>query len=726
MPNSDSWQIINNGTTPVTITDISTSDMTDDVTKILMQTDDEWQFDDANHTAGHWNFAYENGKDILTKTAGTTDNPLVISKDSPLNCAWDVQITDTAKRSVSTDEKKVGTVSFNFKPIEKTTFAVYSKDDRTLDFYKRLNLPKVGDTFDGKKVDEIFSIDTENGYHQKYKTENTFGVNLCTPWRNLLNFNTSNESKPSLVDTINIVDRISPKSTAWWFMNCGAETLNLANLDMSRCVDAQRMFSTNRITKITGMENWNTSSLENAYAMFDGFYNRMTDISFCKNWNMSKCRNFGAMFFHTGGFDTADFSNWDCSSYDMQSSSDDGLTGSQPIIGATYVTSAAYNVKNIKVSTSAARLGTQLFNIAFTQINHATGKWYSLTDKKAYTVSDIPTDRAGSYTVQLDAGTISGEISGNGVQGYEMTCNATSANFGSDIPLQYRWQKWSGDKTTTWIDISNPSWQIDKRSLVVTETMQGYILRCIVKPATEQYVAGEVTITSDVKCTRSEWKSNTASLFDEGNGKLRVDYGGLPDEEKYGKTTAGITWFADIGPTHREKKDVTMHKSVSLAYTAYNAFTDLNQTTIFPGQTYRLSYDSIQQTNGDNRQLYILLYEWTKSPSSNLVKVLGYLPYSDTSGYVDITIPSDLDKNTWYSLTVTSAGFGQLYDYDGIIKGMAFDCITEKGLVGVQYSGTTNEFDASNYSGHKILASVLCTNRYYKISRKVTDVIVIP
>lgn len=720
MPNPATWQIVNNGSTPVTITDISTSDMTKDVTSISMQTGDGWQFDDPSNTSGHWSFAYKDGKNFLTKTAGTADNPLVISNGYPIDCMWNVEVTDSAKRSATSEERRIGNVSLSFKAIEKTTFAVYCKEARTLDFYKRLNLPKVGDEFDGKRVDEIFTVDTENGYHQTYQTATTRGINICTPWRELLH------KEAPVVDTINVVDRISPKSTSWWFMDCGAKTLNLGNLDMSRCVDAQRMFSTNSITKITGMESWDTSSLENAYAMFDGFVDRMTDISFCKNWNMSKCRNFGAMFFNTCSMRDIDFSNWNCSSYDINATSDDGSRGSSPMFGNTTTYSgSSINIRNINVSQSASRLRPILFNISYENIKNATGKWYSFTDKKAYTKSDIPTDRAASYTIQLNAGTITGTIDGNGVQGYDMVCNATSSNLGT-IPLQYRWQKWSGDSTTTWVDINSTVWVAGLSSIVVTDQMGGYTLRCIVKPATGQYVADETTITSDMKCTRSLWTSNTASLVDEGGGKLRVDASGLPDKTTYGKTTTGITWFADVGPTHNAKQDSTLHKSISNAGTAWGGFKGLNQILVIPGQTYRLSYDSVEQTGGESRPIDIQLFEWTKSPESSYIKHLVYVPYSDTAGYVDISVPSDLDMNSWYTIVATPRGFGKLYDYDGIIKGMAIDCITENGFVPIKYSDTSNELDASGYSGHRIMASVLHQNRYYRISRRMTDAISVP
>lgn len=716
MPNPETWQIVNNGSGPVTITDIATSDITDDVTSISMQTGDEWQFDDPSNTPGHWNFAYMDGNDFLTKTAGTVDNPLVISKGYPLNCAWNVEVTDSAKRSATGTERRIGNVSISFKAIEKTTFAVYNNENRTLDFYKRLNLPKIGDTFDGKRVDEIFPIDTENGYHQKYTANGNAGTNISVPWHELMN--------NSMIDTVTVRDVISPRSVSWWFMNGYMQTLDLTNLDMSRCIDAQRMFSSNNsIVTLIGLDTWDTSSLENAYAMFDGFFSRLTDISFCKNWNMSKVRHIGGMFYNTNSFETADFSNWDLLSVDTNSTADDGHTGGTSIFGYTEI--GYWKIRNINISKSAARIARSMIfgNYSNGRIKNATGKWYSLTEDKAYSVADIPDDCAGSYTVQIDAGAISGKISGSGVQGYDLTCDTNTGNCGN-IPMTYRWQQWSGDKTTTWHDIYDDIWNDDRKAITVLESWQNDHIRCIVKPATSQYVANETTIEFDGICTRSIWTSNTAEIMNDGNNNISVNMDGLPDEEKYGKTSSTIGWFVDCGPTDNAKHDIKMYKSVGDASSRYNAFTGLNQTVVIPGQTYRLQYDSITQTYGEDIPIDILLYEWTNNPESYCVSAFGTIPYSDTAGYVDIAIPSDLKANTDYTLTI-AAGFGKLIDYSAEIKGAKFDCITENGFVPINWTYGKNPFNAIEYLGHRIFAIVEPENRYYKMSRLRTDSIMI-
>ena len=704
MPDAHTWQIENRGGTDVTVSSISSSDMSEDIIKLGLQTGDEYMFDDGSHALGHWNFEYSDGRDAFSKSAGTADNPLMISNGFPLDVGWYVDVSDSALRSASSTPRGIGTVSFSFRPVYKETFAVYNSDARSLDFYKRTNLavPAEGDTFDGKRADGVFPIDTENGYHQRFANSAGTGMNVSVPWCHLMN--------KVQIDTVTVRDTINPRSTSWWFEHGQMKTLDLTKLDMSRCVDAQRMFSCNvNIVSIVGMDTWDMSSLENAYAMFDGFFNRMSDLSFCRNWDMSRCRNFGAMFYNTFGMESVDFGNWDCSSFSMAATSDDGHTGNSTIFRTT---EGHPKIRNIKVSASSARLASILFDIDYRRIEHATGKWYCQTDGNVYAIGSVPSDRAASYTLQLDAGEISGSMSGKGVQGYDLTVDATTSNFGK-IPLMYRWQRWGGVDTLPWIDIVSGT---DKVSVTVSANWQNDYVRCIVAPATGQYICAEKTIEFPDVMKRTMWTENTARIVDDGSGTLRVEADGVPNRETYGDTDMQfIEWYADVGNGSIAKgTDTRLHKLADNENTAWLAF--VNQVTVFPGQTYRLSYDSIELLSGEPLDIKIILYEWTDTPSSQPVIRFGTIPYGSDPGHVDIEIPSDLNANHNYRIVV-SAGFGQFVDYDAVIRNMSFGCITTGGYVSVA-SGPT--FDSSKYSGHSVVAVVIFRNDYFSMSRVVT------
>lgn len=704
MPEERTWQIENLGDTDVTVSSISSSGMSEDVIKLGLQTGDEYMFDDGSHTLGHWDFEYSDGRDAFSKSAGTADNPLVIGNGLPLDVGWYAEVSDSALRSASSEPRSIGTVSFSFRPVYKETFAVYNSDDRSLDFYKRTNLavPTEGDTFDGKRADSVFPIDTENGYHQRFVNSAGAGMNASVPWCHLMN--------KAQIDTVTVRDVINPKSTSWWFEHGQMKTLDLTKLDMSRCVDAQRMFSYNgNIVSISGMDTWDTSSLENAYAMFDGFFNRMDDLSFCANWNMSRCRNFGAMFYNAHGMESADFGNWDCSSFSLAATSDDGHTGDSRIFGTT---KGNPKIRNIKVSASAARLAPILFDIDYFRVEHATGKWYSLTDGNIYAIGSVPSDRAASYTMQLDAGEISGSIGGKGIQGYDLTVDAATSNFGK-IPFMYRWQRWGGVDTLPWVDIVSGT---DKASVTVSEGWQNDYVRCIVSSATGRYSCPEKVIEFPDVMKRTMWTENTARIVDDGSGTLRVEADGVPDRETYGDTDMSVDWYVDAGNgLPYNGGDKTLRKSSSNDSSRWYAF--FNQVTVFPGQTYRLSYDSIEQLDGDPLDIKIALYEWTDCPSSNRVMDLGTVPYSDKPGSIDIAIPSNLQSGHNYRVVI-AAGFSQLTDYEGIMRQASFSCITKGGYVYIS-SGPT--FDAAKYRGHSVVAVVISRNDYFTMSRVVTD-----
>lgn len=48
-----------------------------------------------------------------------------------------------------------------FKTIRKTAFAVYSDTDKSLDFYKRIRIPQVGEMLNGKTVTNIYIQDSK-------------------------------------------------------------------------------------------------------------------------------------------------------------------------------------------------------------------------------------------------------------------------------------------------------------------------------------------------------------------------------------------------------------------------------------------------------------------------------------------------------------------------------------------------------------------------------------
>lgn len=130
----------------------------------------------------------------------------------------------TCKVSDSTG-KYTGTLTSNaitpMKPAE--AFAVYSADDNSLNFYKRSEIPNVGQVFEGRTATAVYTgIETD-----VYSTGNQ------QPW-----WDYSND-----IRTVKFLDVVKPVSTAYWFFDFKyIKSLNLTNLDTSEVTNMEYMF----------------------------------------------------------------------------------------------------------------------------------------------------------------------------------------------------------------------------------------------------------------------------------------------------------------------------------------------------------------------------------------------------------------------------------------------------------------------------------------------------
>ena len=105
----------------------------------------------------------------------------------------------------------------------KTAFAVYSADDNSLSFYKRISVPAAGEQFEGKVATEVFT---------GFETE-AYGSSSSVPWA----------ACQSNVITTTVADEgIAPRSTAMWFSNM----TTLGSADISK-------LNTNKVTNMRDM-----------------------------------------------------------------------------------------------------------------------------------------------------------------------------------------------------------------------------------------------------------------------------------------------------------------------------------------------------------------------------------------------------------------------------------------------------------------------------------------
>ena len=176
------------------------------------------------------------------------------------------------------------------KAWQLTAFAVYSADDGSLDFYKRefKNLPKAGDTFDGKAVTEIYTgFETETYSNQDIANDGSWYIQVPnTPWWSIC----------KSVRSAKIVDNgILPKSINYWFYNMSNMTsIDVSKLDTSHCTDFRMTFGCcENLTEID-VSSWSTDSLVALNGTFLGCrFMKSLNIG---GWNTSKVESYHCLF----------------------------------------------------------------------------------------------------------------------------------------------------------------------------------------------------------------------------------------------------------------------------------------------------------------------------------------------------------------------------------------------------------------------------------------------
>lgn len=265
--------------------------------------------------------------------------------------------------------------------LPKVAFAVYSADDGSLDFYKRPigDAPVAGDSFEGKAVTDVYA---------GFETETYTGQwpNDDCPW-----FDIAGEVK-----SVTVVDTIRPKSMAWWFNQFTACTsFDLGNVDTSDCVSFRRLFSTcTSCISITGLNRWNTGSVTDLSATFDGLV-KLKTIPGISGWNTSIVNSFAATFYNLDSLEQLDLSNWDDSS--LVPVFIEGIGDSDNIVGTN-----SGNMRSFKSFTVGAKWGStsnlaRLIEAASTSTVPTDGKWYAASDGAAYESAAIPGNRADTY-----------------------------------------------------------------------------------------------------------------------------------------------------------------------------------------------------------------------------------------------------------------------------------------------------------------------------------------
>ena len=598
-------------------------------------------------------------------------------------------------------------------------FAVYSDTDKSLDFYNSHNVPKVGSTYKGKSVTNLYMGVEEMGDEKP-------------AWRDII----------KNVQTSTIVDTIIPNSIYQWFY--GATSLTSLNIDK---MDTRRVKRADGFLYYATIDSIDLSGRDFSSCLnFNGMLSNMPNLISVdvKNMNVSNGITFYDMFYRNGKLTTLDCTGWDTSkatdfwgfacanislsTIDISSFTINKNARTDHMFG--YDTEKA--LKELKIGSNcwlnAAHTNRKddVCALPASKVSGSTGCWFSTTNGKAYEyVVDNCTYPYGITTTlkpQMKAETPDNlTISGKYITNQILTCNATAK-----YSIKYQWQY---GRDNWWKDINGAV----NSTLHLTGTYSLYKIRCVIKPVTEEYDGEFYSYSNEPKgenntVANMNWYDTAIAVPSSAavGDTIHIEQTGtLPNEQEYGTSTPNVTWMRDGGGIVVDYigKTNTQTKSKDVAMSKWTGF--IPHTYVYPGQKYTLEYGSLVENTG-NDKCYIMLCDWTKNPGSGTVATLCDVPYSETGGKISFEIPDNLDKNWAYTILICAGKFG--YNDDDFSATMTNYKITCDGNGFVPFKITHKTYDympATEDSGHKLIAIATWDNNYYKISKRMSDPIII-
>ena len=357
-----------------------------------------------------------------------------IAPGESLGFDWDVQLPTYLINCTPPQPITVADISMTFKTIRKTAFAVYSEDDHSLDFYKRIRIPQAGETLNGKIVTNIYTgFETETYYCTKagtqYGTYYEDDAVINTPWY----------GKRLDIKTVEVVDDgIKPQSVRFWFSNLhNCTSLKLNELDTSQCTSLLCTF--NRCKSATDIEisNWDVSNVTDMIETFLEYHvlqnldlsgwmtfdnralhstwnncYRLTSLDFGDGWNTARVKDFACAFWATA-FEKLDLSSWDFDKAEnvsgmfgfmkeLREIDISSLTSKTGLIVKTSIDESMF-VNTTNISRITVGNGLTWNDIRDTQNEKKpspvspSGKWYSATSGKAYDSANLPDRTADTY-----------------------------------------------------------------------------------------------------------------------------------------------------------------------------------------------------------------------------------------------------------------------------------------------------------------------------------------
>ena len=346
-PSSDSWQICNIGTKPITLTSVSSNDtdseaiesITATATNLKLETNVTDTTKDITDGTGSWTISKTTtGTTTLTATPAKNRSPVIRSNEYA-GFDWAIKLTEAGKRKANGTIITPTSIQLNFEKVfESNTdetngkaFAVYSDTDKSLNFYKRKELPVEGEWFCGKEITNVYTGFEAESYTYDSKPITDGLNNTCnTPWY----------SRKDDIQQSTICDNgISPKSLSTWFANM----LNVKRIDISKlvtdkgidclwlfinCRSMEELYLPSELAPgdaayfLYACQNLKSENLHmplfdmsyctRSFSMFANCL-QLTSIDNIANWDTSKITDMRDMFWNCPNL-TANLTDWDVSS----------------------------------------------------------------------------------------------------------------------------------------------------------------------------------------------------------------------------------------------------------------------------------------------------------------------------------------------------------------------------------------------------------------------------
>lgn len=273
-----SWKVENSGSTPARLAMATATTAYDGIS--------------ASAKAG--------GSTLLDYSGGfaSYDPTLVVPAKGSLDVSWAVSRLDPAVHAAlfgQAAQHPVTLLSASFLFCAQSTgpdasdsvpFAVYSKDDASLTFYKRRALPVEGSVFEGKMATAVYS--------------NIQNTNSAPPWKGIA----SEIKRVAVVD-----DGIAPQTMYAWFFECNnLLSVNLSRLDTSKTTSLGYTFSRCKSLTEIDLSTLDTSSVGSFADVFQDCSSlRSVNLA---GWDTSSGKDFRQMFYRCASLEEIDISSF--------------------------------------------------------------------------------------------------------------------------------------------------------------------------------------------------------------------------------------------------------------------------------------------------------------------------------------------------------------------------------------------------------------------------------